>query len=69
MQNFKVSSNDFSSKSTDHKFKLIFCGSTSVKKLQLNDIPVNYLNLIGMDVIVEGKFRTNVLYGELHFDI
>ena len=67
MQNFKVSTNDFSFKSTDHKFKLIFCGSTSVKPVPLADIPVNYLKLIGIDVILEGKYRTTVLYGELHF--
>lgn len=67
MQNFKVSSNDFSFKSTDHKFKLIFCGSTSVKKVQLADIPLNHLKLIGINAIIEGKYRTNLLYGELHF--
>ncbi|CAI8619110.1 unnamed protein product [Vicia faba] len=62
MQNFKVSSNDFSFKSTDHKFKLIFCGSTSVKKVQLADIPLNHLKLIGINAIIEGKYRTNLLY-------
>ena len=67
MQNFKVSTNDFSFKSTDHKFKLIFCGSTSAKKVPLADMPVNHLKLIGIDAIVKGKYRTNVLYGELHF--
>ncbi|CAI8608107.1 unnamed protein product [Vicia faba] len=62
MQNFKVSSNDFSFKSTDHKFKLIFCGSTSVKKVQLSDIPLNHLKLIGINAIIEGKYRKNLLY-------
>ncbi|CAI8619740.1 unnamed protein product [Vicia faba] len=62
MQNFKVSSNDFSFKSTDHKFKLIFCGSTSVKKVQLANIPLNHLKLIGINAIIEGKYRTNLLY-------
>ncbi|CAI8590568.1 unnamed protein product [Vicia faba] len=62
MQNFKVSSNDFSFKSTDHKFKLIFCGSTSVKKVQLSEIPLNHLKLIGINAIIEGKYRTNLLY-------
>ncbi|CAI8610750.1 unnamed protein product [Vicia faba] len=62
MQNFKVSSNDFSFKSTDHKFKLIFCGSTSIKKVQLSEIPLNHLKLIGINAIIEGKYRTNLLY-------
>ncbi|CAI8614503.1 unnamed protein product [Vicia faba] len=62
MHNFKVSNNDFSLKSTDHKFKLIFCGSTSVKKVKLADIPLNHLKLIGINAIIEGKYRTNLLY-------
>ncbi|XP_058764466.1 uncharacterized protein LOC131637918 [Vicia villosa] len=65
MQNFKVSNNDFSFKSTNHSFKLIFCGSTSVKKAELPDISVSYLNILGLDAIVEGKFQSNVLVGML----
>ncbi|XP_058751685.1 uncharacterized protein LOC131624788 [Vicia villosa] len=61
MQNFKVSNNDFSFKCTNHNCKLVFCGSTSVKKMDLPDIPVNYLNILGLDAIVEGKFQSNVL--------
>ncbi|XP_058722223.1 uncharacterized protein LOC131594145 [Vicia villosa] len=61
MQNFKVSNNDFSFKSTNHSFKLIFCGSTSVKKAELPDISVSYLNILGLDAIVEGKFQSNIL--------
>ncbi|XP_058788000.1 uncharacterized protein LOC131662273 [Vicia villosa] len=61
MQNFKVSNNDFSFRSTKHSFKLVLCGSTSVKKTELVDIPVNYLNIHGLDLITEGRFKYNVL--------
>ncbi|CAI8589607.1 unnamed protein product [Vicia faba] len=61
MQNFKVSNNDFSFKSSNHSFKLVFCGSTSVKKAELLDIPMNYLNILHLDAIVEGKFQSNIL--------
>ncbi|XP_058747028.1 uncharacterized protein LOC131620018 [Vicia villosa] len=57
MQNFKVSNNDFSFKSTNHSFKLVFYGSTSVKKKELAEIPVNYLNILGLDSITEGRFK------------
>lgn len=66
MQNFKVSNNDFSFKSTNHGFKLVFCGSTSVKKKELPEIPVNYLNILGLDSITEGRFKSNVLVGEFN---
>ncbi|XP_058726770.1 uncharacterized protein LOC131598158 [Vicia villosa] len=61
MQNFKVSKNDFSFKSTNHSYKLVLCGSTSVKKTDLHDIPAYYLNLLRLDAIVEGRFQSNVL--------
>ncbi|CAI8586428.1 unnamed protein product [Vicia faba] len=61
MQNFKVSNNDFSFKSTTHSFKLVFYGSTSVKNAKLPDIPMDYLNILHLDAIVEGKFQYNVL--------
>ncbi|XP_058779322.1 uncharacterized protein LOC131653249 [Vicia villosa] len=61
MQNFKVGKNDFAFKSTNHTYKLIFCGSTSVKKAKFPDIPHNYLNIIGLNSIVEGRFQSNVL--------
>ncbi|XP_058772661.1 uncharacterized protein LOC131646709 [Vicia villosa] len=61
MQNFKVSKNDFSFKSTNHSYKLVLCGSTSVKKSDLPDLPAYYLNLLGWDAIVEGRFQSNVL--------
>ena len=66
MQNFKVSNNDISFRSTNHSCKLVFCGSTSVKKTELPDIPVNYLNILGLDAIVEGRFKSNVLVGKLN---
>ncbi|XP_058776864.1 uncharacterized protein LOC131651213 [Vicia villosa] len=53
MQNFKVGSNDFSFKSTDHKHKLVFCGSTSLKKTDNPEIPVNVLNLLSLSDIVD----------------
>ncbi|XP_058776076.1 uncharacterized protein LOC131650380 [Vicia villosa] len=61
MQNFKVGFNDFSFKSTDHKHKLVFCGSTSVKKTENLEIPVNFLNLLSLADIVDGKFHSNIL--------
>ncbi|XP_058759184.1 uncharacterized protein LOC131632456 [Vicia villosa] len=61
MHNFKVSKNDFSFKSTNHSYKLVLCGSTSVKKTDLPDIPAYYLNLLRLDAIVEGRFLFNVL--------
>ncbi|XP_058764028.1 uncharacterized protein LOC131637462 [Vicia villosa] len=61
MQNFKVGSNDFSFKSTDHKHKLVFCGSTSLKKTDNPEIPVNALNLLSLADIVDGKFQSNIL--------
>ncbi|CAI8619547.1 unnamed protein product [Vicia faba] len=61
MQNFKMSNNNFSFKSTNHSFKLVFCGSTSVKKAELPDIPMNYLNILHLDAIVEGKIQYNIL--------
>ncbi|XP_058746104.1 uncharacterized protein LOC131618974 [Vicia villosa] len=61
MQNFKVSNNDFSFRSTKHICKLVFCGSTSVKKMDIDNIPSNYLNILGFDAIVEGKFQSNLL--------
>ncbi|XP_058783301.1 uncharacterized protein LOC131657975 [Vicia villosa] len=61
MQNFKVGKNDFAFKSTNHTYKLVFCGSTSVKKAEFPDIPHNYLNIIGLNSIVEGRFQSNVL--------
>ncbi|CAI8595305.1 unnamed protein product [Vicia faba] len=61
MQNFKVSNNDFSFKSTNHSFKLVLCGSTSIKKAELPDIPMNYLNILHLDAIVEGEFQSNIL--------
>ncbi|CAI8588831.1 unnamed protein product [Vicia faba] len=61
IQNFKVSNNDFSFKSTNHSCKLVFCGSTLVKKTELSDIPLNFLNILGLDAIVEEKFQSNVL--------
>ncbi|XP_058726419.1 uncharacterized protein LOC131597760 [Vicia villosa] len=63
MQNFKIGSNDFSFKSTDHKHKLVFCGSTSVKKKDNPEIPVNVLNLLSLADIVDGKFQSNILVG------
>ncbi|XP_058760558.1 uncharacterized protein LOC131633902 [Vicia villosa] len=53
MQNFKVGPNDFSFKSTDHKHKLVFCGSTSLKKTDNPEILVNVLNLLSLDDIVD----------------
>ncbi|CAI8593621.1 unnamed protein product [Vicia faba] len=61
MQNVKVSNNDFTFRSTKHSFKLIFCGSTSVEKTDLSDIPLNYFNILGLDAIVDGKFESNLL--------
>ncbi|XP_058774373.1 uncharacterized protein LOC131648653 [Vicia villosa] len=61
MQNFKVGRNDFAFKSTNHAYKLVFCGSTSVKKAEFPDIPHNYLNIIALNSIVEGRFQSNVL--------
>ncbi|XP_058742261.1 uncharacterized protein LOC131614721 [Vicia villosa] len=61
MQNFKVGKNDFAFKSTNHTYKLVFCGSTSVKKAEFPDIPHNYLNIIGLNSIVEGRFQSNLL--------
>ncbi|XP_058776260.1 uncharacterized protein LOC131650570 [Vicia villosa] len=61
MQNFKVGKNDFAFKSTNHTYKLVFCGSTSVKKAEFPDIPHNYLNIIGLNSIVEGRFQSNIL--------
>ncbi|XP_058741079.1 uncharacterized protein LOC131613425 [Vicia villosa] len=61
MQNFKVGKNDFAFKSTNHTYNLVFCGSTSVKKADFPDIPHNYLNIIGLNSIVEGRFQSNVL--------
>ncbi|CAI8610719.1 unnamed protein product [Vicia faba] len=61
MQNFKVSNNDFSFKSSTHGFKLVFCGSTFIRKTELPDIPVNFLNIIGLDTIVDEKFQSNLL--------
>lgn len=63
MQNFKVSNNNFKFKSTTHGFKLVFCGSTSIKKAELPDIPVNYVNIIGLASIADGKFDSNLLVG------
>ncbi|CAI8588969.1 unnamed protein product [Vicia faba] len=60
MHNFKVSNNDFSVKSTTHSFKLVLCGPTYVKKAELPDIPMYYLNILHLDSIVEGKFQYNV---------
>lgn len=65
MQNFKVSKNDFSFKSTSHGYKLVFCGSTSVKRVDLPDIPLNFLNIIGLESIVDEKFQSNILVGIL----
>ncbi|XP_058753435.1 uncharacterized protein LOC131626615 [Vicia villosa] len=61
MQNFKVGKNDFAFKSTSHTYKLVFCGSTSVKKAEFPDISHNYLNIIGLNSIVEGRFQSNLL--------
>ncbi|XP_058783603.1 uncharacterized protein LOC131658312 [Vicia villosa] len=61
MQNFKVGKNDFAFKSTNHTYKLVFCGSIYVKKEEFPDIPHNYLNIIGLNSIVEGRFQSNVL--------
>ncbi|XP_058783097.1 uncharacterized protein LOC131657750 [Vicia villosa] len=61
MQNFKVGKNDFAFKTTNHTYKLVFCGSTSVKKAEFPDIPHNYLNIIGLNSIVEGRFQSNLL--------
>ncbi|XP_058746432.1 uncharacterized protein LOC131619340 [Vicia villosa] len=47
--------------STKHNCKLVFCGSTSVKKMDIDSIPSNYLNILGLDAIVEGKFQSNLL--------
>ncbi|XP_050883299.1 uncharacterized protein LOC127086562 [Lathyrus oleraceus] len=65
MQNFKVSNNDFSFKSTTHGYKLVFCGSTYVKKTELPEIPIDYFNILGLSSIADGKFQPNVLnHGE-----
>ncbi|XP_050915384.1 uncharacterized protein LOC127130414 [Lathyrus oleraceus] len=61
MQNFKVSNNDFSFKSTSHGYKLVFCGSTYVKKTELPEIPIDYFNILGLASIADGKFQPNVL--------
>ncbi|KAI5411877.1 hypothetical protein KIW84_056806 [Lathyrus oleraceus] len=61
MQNFKVSNNDFSFKSTTHGYKLVFCGSTYVKKTELPEIPIDYFNILGLASIADGKFQPNVL--------
>ncbi|CAL5194736.1 unnamed protein product [Lathyrus oleraceus] len=61
MHNFKVSNNDFSFKSTTHGYKLVFCGSTYVKKTELPEIPIDYFNILGLASIADGKFQPNVL--------
>ncbi|KAI5427384.1 hypothetical protein KIW84_032705 [Lathyrus oleraceus] len=61
MQNFKVFNNDFSFKSTTHSFKLVLYGSTSVKKTELPDIPVNHPNILGLASIHESRFQSNML--------
>ncbi|XP_058784697.1 uncharacterized protein LOC131659538 [Vicia villosa] len=66
MQNFKVGRNDFAFKSTNHTYKLVFCGSTSVKKAEFPDIPHNYLYIIALNSIVEGRFQSNVLVVQLY---
>lgn len=63
MQNFKVSKNDFSFRSTTHCYKLVFCGSTSVKKLDLPEIPVNYVKILSLTSILEGSFESKLLFG------
>lgn len=65
MHNFKVSNIDFSFKSTTHSFKLVLRGSNSVKKIELPNIPVNHLKILGLASIIEGKFQSNLLVGKL----
>ncbi|CAK8535695.1 unnamed protein product [Lathyrus sativus] len=62
IQNFKVSNKNFSFKSTNHGFKLVFCGSTSVKKAELPNIPVNYVNILSLSSIADGRFQSNLLF-------
>ncbi|CAI8612923.1 unnamed protein product [Vicia faba] len=61
MHNFKVFNNDFSFKSFTAGYKLVFYGSTSIKKFEIPDIPVNYLNILDLKDIVEGMFQSNML--------
>ncbi|XP_058775985.1 uncharacterized protein LOC131650284 [Vicia villosa] len=57
----QVSNNDFSFRSTKHSFKLVSRGSTLVKKTELDEIPVNYLSIHGLDSTIEVRFKSIVL--------
>lgn len=50
---------------TTHKFKLIFCGASSVKSVDFLDIPQNQMNLISFDDILAEKFQTGFLVDNL----
>lgn len=61
LQNFDVEKNEMSIKATDHPFRLVFNGGTSVDNIDKHDIPKPSFNFKDFDEIKKGEVRPDVL--------
>lgn len=61
LQNFEVEKNEMSIKATDHPFRLVFNGGTSVDNIDKHDIPKPSFNFKDFDEIKKGGVRPDVL--------
>jgi hypothetical protein len=52
-------------KATDHPFRLVFNGGTSVDNIDKHDIPKPSFNFKDFDEIKKGEVRPDVLIGKL----
>lgn len=67
MHNFTVQHNDLSFKACDHPFKLIVSGATSVRHVQMPDIPFQTFTFKPFSEILDGNYREDLLVGMTTF--
>lgn len=65
LQNFEVEKNDMTIKATDHQFKLVFNGGTSVDNIDKHDIPKPSFSFKEFDEIKKGVVRSYVLIDKM----
>jgi hypothetical protein len=67
MQNFDVEKNEMTIKATDHQFRLVFNGGTSIDSIEKHDIPKPSFCFKEFDEIKKGVLRPDVLIGQSSF--
>jgi hypothetical protein len=69
IKNFRVMKNQDKYKFTEHAFKLNFISGTSVKPLEIPDMPVSGYKFKKFEEVQALTFREDLLYGKFCFSI